>query len=72
MIIYTSDTCAPCKALKRVLDNKGIKYDERNTSNVEHLKELNELGYSSTPVTVIGENVIVGGDIQAILSLVGE
>ena len=47
--------------VKVYLSRKGFEYTEFNVSeNIEALKELVTKGYRSTPVTVIGEENVVG------------
>tara|TARA_B100001123_G_C14535621_1_gene720148 strand:- start:114 stop:311 length:198 start_codon:yes stop_codon:yes gene_type:complete len=47
--------------VKVYLSRKGFEYTEFNVSeNREALKELVTKGYRSTPVTVIGEENVVG------------
>ena len=47
--------------VKVYLSRKGFEYTEHNVSNDrESLKDLVSMGYRSTPVTVIGEEKVVG------------
>lgn len=65
--VYSSDTCAPCKTLKRYLDTQDIPYEVRNADEEPHATELLELaGGRLLPTTVIGRNVIRGLNIPAI------
>jgi len=61
--------------VKVYLSRKGIPFTERNVSNEEDAKnDLIALGYRSTPVTVIGEEKLVGYSppkIDAALAIVG-
>lgn len=71
-IVYTSATCPYCTLLKRFLDSQGIAYEERNVSfNRQYVTELAELGTMGVPTTVIGGQVIVGYQPQAILNAMG-
>ena len=46
---------------KAWLSKRGISYTERNVStDRDSLQSLVTMGYRSTPVTVIGDNKIVG------------
>ena len=56
--IYTTPTCAYCHALMDWLDEKGINYQEIDASDDKTI--------SSVPVTVIGDERIVGFDRPAI------
>lgn len=61
--VYSSDSCMWCQKLKRYLDSKGIRYEELNVSNPEYAKQAFELTkQKGVPVTVMGNNVIVGFD----------
>ena len=56
--IYTTPTCVYCHALMDWLDSKGIKYTEKDATK--------EKDIDIVPVTVIGEERIVGFDRPAI------
>ena len=56
--IYTTPTCAYCHALMDWLDEKGVEYEEVDASKDKTI--------SSVPVTVIGDERIVGFDRPAI------
>ena len=59
--VYTSNGWGPCHMVKVYLSRKGFEYTEHNVSlDREALKELVSKGYRSTPVTVIGEENVVG------------
>ena len=56
--VYTTPTCAYCHALMDWLESKGIEYQEKDATK--------ESDISTVPVTVIGEQRIVGFDRPAI------
>ena len=56
--IYTTPTCAYCHALMDWLDEMGVEYEE--------LDATNEPDISAVPVTMIGDEKIVGFDRPAI------
>lgn len=63
MILYTSDTCAGCKEVKRYLANKGVRYIERNcTTNNDYLAALIKTtnGVKLFPTLVKGDEYVVG------------
>lgn len=68
MIVYSSDTCAPCVSLKRYLDHKGYEYTILNADLPEHTAMLIKLtGRRVVPTTVIeGHPPIVGLNYGAI------
>ena len=65
--IYSSDYCAPCRLVKQHVSGKGYLYVEKNVSHDEEGRaEVFALGFSTLPVTVIGEQVIKGFDVAAL------
>ncbi len=56
--IYTTPTCAYCHALMDWLDEKGVKYVEKDATKEENI--------SAVPVTEIDGERIVGFDRPAI------
>jgi glutaredoxin len=56
--IYTTPTCAYCHALMDWLDEQGIKYEEIDATTMDDIAVV--------PVTVIGDEKIVGFDRPAI------
>ena len=59
--VYTSESCGPCQMVKAHLKRKDFKYVERNISeDPEALTELENLGWRTTPVTLIGDSTVLG------------
>ncbi len=56
--VYTTPTCAYCHALMDWMDSKGIEYIEMDATK--------EPDMSTVPVTIIGDERIVGFDRPAI------
>lgn len=56
--VYTTPTCAYCHALMDWLDNQGIEYQEMDATSDPTI--------SAVPVTIIGDERIVGFDRPAI------
>lgn len=71
IILYTTPTCVFCPMIKKVLDEKGVEYDEIDISeDKDALEEMNEKsGQMGVPVTIIGEDIVVGFDKKKILKL---
>lgn len=70
--VYSSENCRYCRDLKTYLDKKGIVYEIADVNSSEkNARELFEVsGQSGVPVTVAGDNVVVGfdrGKIDAML-----
>lgn len=56
--------------MKEFLSQKGVAFTERNVSNdLEARTALKALGYAATPVTVIGEDKVVGYNRRKIEAL---
>ncbi|MCS7463953.1 glutaredoxin family protein [Paenibacillus doosanensis] len=61
VIVYSSTTCTYCKQLKTYLTDQNIAFEERNIDhNDAYREELQAMGMSSIPVTVIGDTRILG------------
>ncbi|MBE1446506.1 glutaredoxin family protein [Paenibacillus sp. OAS669] len=61
VIVYSSTTCTYCSQLKKYLTEQQIAFEERNIDvNEAYRDELEAMGMSSIPVTVIGETRILG------------
>lgn len=63
IIVYSSDTCPYCTALKDYLKEKNVEFTEKNiTKDMEARKELMNMGHMGVPVTIIENQEIVGFD----------
>ncbi len=63
VIVYTSDTCGYCHALKEYLQDKQVHYTEKNIStDMGARKELVSKGYMGVPIVLVGDETIVGFD----------
>lgn len=68
--VYTKSTCAPCMAVKRWLQRRGVAYEEKDVSEPTNAAEAYKLsGYSIVPVVVIGAEVIAGLNYGRLASL---
>ena len=74
--VYSSNMCGACEMVKEFLRLRGKEFFERNVSvDMQGRKELLELGFDATPVTVIGDSVVEGFDVDKIdsaLALAGQ
>lgn len=60
-IVYSSTHCTYCKQLKTYLTDNQVEFEERNIDlDRQFAQELQALGMSSVPVTVIGGMTILG------------
>lgn len=59
--VYTKPKCQPCRATTRFLDDRGIDFVEKSTTDPAYLAEAKALGYLGAPVVVFvpepGESV---------------
>ncbi|MCI0453697.1 MAG: glutaredoxin 3 [Candidatus Dadabacteria bacterium] len=64
VVIYTTAYCPYCRAAKRLLDSKGVKYKEVDiTEDLEvKSKVMDELGWKTVPIILINEKLIGGYD----------
>lgn len=67
VIVYALSTCPWCKKVKQLLNDKGVQFKAIDVDLVkgdeqqEALQEVERLtGKRSFPVTLIGDNVILG------------
>lgn len=60
--IYTFNTCPYCKRAKRLMDNKGVEYEEIEISNDrEKLEELKKKTNSGTVPQIFVDDKFIGG-----------
>jgi glutaredoxin len=60
-----------CARVKEFLSQRGVEFTDRDiTEDQEALAELGELGYMTTPVTVIDGEVVIGFDRERLEQLV--
>ena len=71
--VYTTPTCGYCRHLKSYLEQRGVGYTERDVSvdraAAEEMVQIS--GQMGVPVTVIGDQVVVGFDRARLDSLLG-
>lgn len=71
VIVFGMDNCAGCVTVKTLLTQNGIKFQERDVMNPDHMAEAQEYGVRSVPSTFISygegeEKFIVGSTQQAL------
>lgn len=66
--VYSSDSCGYCQKLKSYLDSRSISYTviDVNASEDNAYELIRLTGQSAVPVTIIGDETIVGFDKPAI------
>ncbi len=62
--IYSTNYCPYCRAAKRLLDSKTVKYEEIDLTENEEIrtKVMEELGWKTVPIILINEKLIGGYD----------
>lgn len=61
VIVYTSTNCPHCRQVKGYLADKGIEFEERNIEQSdEYAQQVWDMGVRAVPLTVIGENRVLG------------
>ena len=60
--IYTTNYCPYCRAAKRLLESKGVNYEEFDLTENEEIKTkvMEELGWQTVPIILINEKLIGG------------
>ena len=73
-IVYTTPTCQFCKMVKAFFHEKGIEFEEKNVAEDQALlKEMVDAsGQLGVPVTIIGDQVVVGFDKKTLEELTKE
>jgi glutaredoxin-like YruB-family protein len=71
--VYTTPTCPWCNRLKDFLQEEGIAYNEVNVAeDPEGAKRMVKLtSQRSVPVTIIGEQIVIGYNPEGIKELLG-
>jgi alkyl hydroperoxide reductase subunit F len=71
--VYSSPDCAYCYTLKSYLEKNGIEYEEINIYEDEQAYErmVEFSNQRNVPVTVIGEEIIVGWDKEKFKEVLG-
>lgn len=66
-VVYTQNKCTYCEVLKVALTGQGIEFDTINIDEDKEAKEkFLETGFASTPVTKVGDDYIVGLQVNKI------
>jgi glutaredoxin len=71
--IYTQPMCQACKRLKSFLAQKESAYTEKDvTTDDEAFAHLLALGFTTTPIIFIGDQIITGFDEMKLQQLLSE
>lgn len=65
VILYSKNSCARCRIVKRYLTDRGIRFEERNLDlEPEYIPKVKNLGFASVPVVVSERLVFSGFDTE--------
>ncbi len=72
VVVYSSDTCPYCTAVKNFLGQNSVNFEEKNiTTSVEARNELIQKGHRGVPVIVVDGEEVVGFDQARLTDLLG-
>ncbi len=61
VMVYSTPTCPYCTKVKDYLEAKGVEFEEVDlTQDLEAREEFMRKGHRGVPVTVVGDEEIVG------------
>jgi len=61
IVVYSQPDCAACARVKEFLSRNNIEFTDRNVrEDRAAMLELLDHGFRSTPVTMVGDDPIVG------------
>ena len=70
VVVFTMTGCPHCSAVKEYLKEQGVAFSERNVLEDEQaMADFRKLGFRGTPVTLVGEESVVGFDKQRLEEL---
>jgi glutaredoxin len=64
IVLYISDKCPHSREAKKYLDDNGIKYRLTNAKMQRGRKELDAIGVSSLPALKIGNDLMIGWNLN--------
>ena len=72
IIVYNQPDCASCRQVEDFLDKEGVAYVAKDVSVDEQaLQELIDMGYMTTPVTVVDGQIVAGFNRKRLRVLLG-
>ncbi|WP_338753819.1 glutaredoxin family protein [Bacillus sp. FJAT-52991] len=71
IILYTQPECPPCNIIKLFLNDRGVRYEERNIASVSAFKEELQTKWESlsTPTIIVENEVVRGFNIERLTEL---
>ena len=71
VIVYSNPSCTQCEQTKRFLTVKGIEFESKMIADSPEVMPLiEEKGYRSAPVVVVGEDSLSGFRLDKLNTLV--
>lgn len=68
--VYTKPDCVQCDMTKRLLDREGLAYETIDvTADDQAMAYVRELGYTSVPVVVAGDQHWAGFKVERVKGL---
>lgn len=72
IIVYSRNFCPHCVQVKKYLTENNVQFEERNVdANEAYMEELFNMGMRAVPVTVVGEQKILGFNATQLKSVLG-
>jgi glutaredoxin-like YruB-family protein len=73
VVVYSTPTCAPCKAAKAFLAAKGVRFEEVNVAEDVEGREalIRQTGQLAVPVIVVGDEVVLGFNRPRLIEVLG-
>lgn len=69
--IYVSNSCSYCHKIKDFMKEEGYDFEERNiTTDSTARDELIRMNMRGVPVTIVGDETIVGFDTEKIIKAI--
>lgn len=69
--VYSKTVCPQCRMVKKFFEDKGVPFEEINIEKNEEAKTyLQSLGFQTVPVTVSGDEMVVGFAVDKLRGLV--
>lgn len=68
--VYTASWCPWCHKVMDFLKDNGVEFEAKDVENREYAQEaMEKSGQAGIPVTLVGEEVVVGFDVAKLKQL---
>ncbi|GLY10653.1 glutaredoxin family protein [Bacillus badius] len=74
VILYTQPDCPPCQITKLFLNDRGVRYEEKNIAEDDSAKNEWQTRWnaSSTPTVVVHNEAVTGFDLEKLTSVLNK